>query len=108
MSTVNAYVRYKQTANLSNRCYVRARLPSSATYFASFPNTAAHFAKLAKIQLAMPVLSIGWAKANGLALRAQVKLVASDVTAVVLKGTGHRVLEERRDETIAALVRSLQ
>jgi len=44
----------------------------------------------------------------GEALGAQVKLVASDVTVVVLKETGHWILEERPEETIAALTRFLQ
>ncbi len=35
------------------------------------------------------------------------KLVASDVTAVVLKDTGHWVLEENAKETIDALVKFL-
>jgi pimeloyl-ACP methyl ester carboxylesterase len=41
-------------------------------------------------------------------LGAQTKLVASDVTVIVLKDTGHWMLEERPDETIAALTRFLQ
>jgi pimeloyl-ACP methyl ester carboxylesterase len=44
----------------------------------------------------------------GDALGAQTKPVATDVTVVVLKDTGHWILEERQDETIAALVRFLQ
>jgi pimeloyl-ACP methyl ester carboxylesterase len=84
------------------------RMAAGFAYFASFPKTAADFAELAKTQLVIPVLSIGGEKANGAALGAQAKLVASDVTVVVLKDTGHWILEERPDETIAALVRFLQ
>jgi pimeloyl-ACP methyl ester carboxylesterase len=72
-------------------------------YFASFPKTAADFAELAKTRLPFPVLSIGGAKANGAALGAQAKLVASDVTVIVLEDTGHWILEERPEETISAL-----
>jgi pimeloyl-ACP methyl ester carboxylesterase len=36
------------------------------------------------------------------------KLIAPDVTVIVLKDAGHWILEERREETIAALVRFLQ
>ena len=36
------------------------------------------------------------------------KLVASDVKVIVLKYTGHWILEERPEETIAALVEFLQ
>jgi len=84
------------------------RMAAGFAYFASFPKTAADFAELAKTPLVIPVLSIGGDKANGSALGAQVKLVASDVTVVILKDTGHWILEERPDETISAITRFLQ
>lgn len=84
------------------------RMAAGFAYFASFPKTAADFAELAKTRLAIPVLSIGGAKANGEALGAQAKLVASDVKVVVLPDTGHWLMEERPAETIAALVSFLQ
>jgi pimeloyl-ACP methyl ester carboxylesterase len=43
----------------------------------------------------------------GEALAQQMKLVASDVTVVVLKNTGHWLLEERRKQTTDALVEFL-
>ena len=55
----------------------------------------------------MPVLSIGGEKANGEVLAHQMKLVASDVTFVVLKNTGHWVMEENPKETMDALVKFL-
>jgi pimeloyl-ACP methyl ester carboxylesterase len=84
------------------------RMAAGFAYFASFPKTALDFAELAKTRLAMPVLAIGGEKANGVALGAQAKVVATDVTVLVLKDTGHWILEERQDETIAALDRFLQ
>jgi len=95
------------------RAYTQAyarpgRMAAGFAYFASFPKTAADFAELAKTRLAIPVLSIGGDKANGAALGAQVKGVASDVTVVILKDTGHWILEERPDETISAVTRFLQ
>jgi pimeloyl-ACP methyl ester carboxylesterase len=94
------------------RAYTQAysrpgRMAAGFAYFASFPKTATDFAELAKTQLAIPVLSIGGAKANGAALGAQAKLVASDVTVIILKDTGHWILEERPEETISALDRFL-
>jgi pimeloyl-ACP methyl ester carboxylesterase len=94
------------------RAYTQAyarpgRMAAGFAYFASFPKTATDFAELAKTRLAFPVLSIGGAKANGVALGAQAKLVASDVTVVVLDDTGHWILEERPEETISALSRFL-
>jgi pimeloyl-ACP methyl ester carboxylesterase len=84
------------------------RMAAGFAYFASFPKTATDFAELAKTRLAIPVLSIGGAKANGSALGTQVKLIATDVKVVILDDTGHWILEERPQETIAALVDFLQ
>ena len=80
------------------------RMAAGFAYFASFPKTATDFAELSKTQLAIPVLSIGGGNANGAALGAQAKLVAPEVKVIVLKDTGHWILEERPQETIAALV----
>jgi len=84
------------------------RMAAGFAYFASFPKTAVDFAELSKTKLPFPVLSIGGEKANGVALGAQVKLIAPDVQVIVLKDTGHWILEERQEETIAALTRFLQ
>jgi pimeloyl-ACP methyl ester carboxylesterase len=53
------------------------------------------------------VLSIGGEKSLGNELAAQMKLVATDVTVVVLKDAGHWILEERPKETTDALVKFL-
>ncbi|HEX4584248.1 MAG TPA: alpha/beta hydrolase [Burkholderiaceae bacterium] len=84
------------------------RMAAGFAYFASFPKTAADFAELARTRLSIPVLSIGGAKANGAALGAQVRLIASDVTVVVLENTGHWIMEERPKETMDALIKFLQ
>ena len=79
------------------------RMAAGFAYFASFPKTATDFSAFAQTKLAMPLLCIGGAQANGTALGEQCKLVASDVTVNVLDGSGHWILEERQKETIAAL-----
>jgi pimeloyl-ACP methyl ester carboxylesterase len=79
------------------------RMAAGFTYFQSFPKTATDFAELAKTPLPMPVLSIGGDKANGTALGEQARLVSKDVKVVVLKDTGHWIMEERPDETMSAL-----
>jgi pimeloyl-ACP methyl ester carboxylesterase len=84
------------------------RMAAGFGYFASFPKTATDFAGLAKTRLGIAVLSIGGEKSLGEALGAQAKLVASDVTVVILKDAGHWILEEQPAETIAALTRFLQ
>ena len=83
------------------------RMRAAWGYFASWPQLAQDFAKLSQIRLTMPVLSIGGEKSLGKELAAQMKLVADDVTVVVLKDTGHWILEERPKETSDALVKFL-
>ncbi|HXN52592.1 MAG TPA: alpha/beta hydrolase [Candidatus Acidoferrum sp.] len=83
------------------------RMQAGWAYFASFPQAAKDFAQLSQTKLTMPVLSIGGEKSLGEALAQQMKLVASDVSVVVLKDTGHWVLEERPKETTDALVKFL-
>ena len=80
------------------------RMRAGWAYFVSFQKAARDFALLAETKLTMPVLAIGGEKANGEALGEQAKLVASDVTVVVLKNTGHWVLEENPKETTDALM----
>ena len=55
----------------------------------------------------MPVLSIGGEKSLGDVLGQQMKLVATDVTVVVIKNAGHWVLEEQPKDTTDALVKFL-
>ncbi len=83
------------------------RMRAAWTYFASWTRLAGDFAKLSQTKLTMPVLSIGGEKSLGNELAAQMKLVATDVTVVVLKDTGHWILEERPKETTEALTKFL-
>jgi pimeloyl-ACP methyl ester carboxylesterase len=83
------------------------RMRAGWAYFVSFPQAAKDFAELARTRLPMPVLSIGGEKANGTTLGRQVQLVASDVTVVVLKDSGHWLMEEQPEETMAALLKFL-
>jgi pimeloyl-ACP methyl ester carboxylesterase len=86
----------------------RGRMAAGFAYFKSFQKTATDFAELAKTKLGIPVLTIGGDKSLGEALGAQGKLIAPNVTVVVLKDTGHWVMEEQPKETTAALQRFLQ
>jgi pimeloyl-ACP methyl ester carboxylesterase len=83
------------------------RMRAAWAYFASWPQLAKEFAQLSQTKLAMPVLSIGGEKSLGNELAQQMKLVAIDVTVVVLQDTGHWILEERPKETTDALVKFL-
>src|SRR6476469_1237113 len=84
-----------------------SRMRAAWAYFASWPQLAKDFAQLSQTRLTVPVLSIGGEKSLGNELAAQMKLVATDVTVVVLKDTGHWILEERPKETTDALVKFL-
>ncbi len=83
------------------------RMRAGWAYFVSFQQAAKDFAQLSQTKLTMPVLVIGGEKSLGDALAAQMKLVASDVRIVVLKDTGHWVMEERPKETTEALQKFL-
>jgi pimeloyl-ACP methyl ester carboxylesterase len=83
------------------------RMRAAWAYFDSFPQTAKDFAQMAQTKLTMPVFSIGGEKSLGDALGQQMKVVSSDVTIVVLKDTGHWIIEERPKETMDALAKFL-
>jgi pimeloyl-ACP methyl ester carboxylesterase len=83
------------------------RMRAGWAYFVSFQQAAKDFAALSQAKLTMPVLAIGGEKANGTLLGQQMKIVASDPTMVVLKNTGHWVLEEQPKETTDALIKFL-
>jgi pimeloyl-ACP methyl ester carboxylesterase len=89
---------------LDRKAYTEAyskpgRMRAAWAYFASWPQLAKDFAQLSQTKLTMPVLSIGGEKSLGAELAEQMKLVATDVTVLVLK--------ERPKETIDALVKFL-
>jgi len=83
------------------------RMRAGWAYFVSFQQAARDFRELSQTKLNMPVLAIGGDKSLGEALAQQMKLVALDVTVVVLSNTGHWVLEENPKETTDALVKFL-
>jgi len=97
----------------ARRAYVLAysrpgRMAAGFSYFASFPKTARDFSALAATKLDIPVLSIGGDKSLGVALGEQSRLIARNVTVVVLKDTGHWLMEERPAETMSALTNFLE
>jgi len=93
---------------LYTAAYARpGRMHAGWQYFVSFQQAAKDFAQLSQTKLTMPVLAIGGEKANGKLLGDQMKLVATDATMVVLKNTGHWVLEENPKETTDALMKFL-
>ena len=83
------------------------RMRAGWAYFVSFGQAAKDFAQLSQMKLSMPALAIGGDKANGELLGQQMKIVASDAQVVVLKKTGHWVLEENPKGTTDALMNFL-
>jgi pimeloyl-ACP methyl ester carboxylesterase len=83
------------------------RMHAGWAYFVSFLQAARDFSQLSQTKLTMPVLTIGGDKSLGEALGQQARLVATDATVVILKNTGHWVLEENPKETTEALQKFL-
>jgi len=83
------------------------RMHAGWEYFVSFQQAAKDFAQLSQTKLTMPLLTIGGDKSLGAPLGEQAKLVATNVTVVVLKNAGHWVLEEQPQQTTDALQKFL-
>jgi pimeloyl-ACP methyl ester carboxylesterase len=77
-------------------------------YFKAFEQDAADFQELAKTKLNMPVLVIAGEKSGGNFLIDQTKLVANNVTGVVIKGAGHWLMEEAPKDVIPVLTSFVQ
>lgn len=83
------------------------RIHAAWEYFVSWPQAARDFAQMARTKLTMPVLSVGGDKSLGGPLAAQMKLVATNVTVVIVKNSGHWILEEQPKQTTDALLNFL-
>jgi pimeloyl-ACP methyl ester carboxylesterase len=75
--------------------------------FRAFPKDAEDFAGFAKAKLAMPLLVLSGEKAGGPFLIEQGKMVATNVEGVLIKGSGHWLMEEATDQVIPKLVEFL-
>ena len=83
------------------------RMRAAWEYFVSFIQAAKDFHEMAKTRLTMPVLSIGGDKSLGVPLGEQAKLVATDVSVVVVEDSGHWIMEEQPKQTMDALLKFL-
>lgn len=83
------------------------RMRAGWAYFVSFQQAAKDFAQLAQRKLAMPVLTIGGDKSLGEFLGNQMKVVATNVTSVTVKNSGHWIMEEQPQQTMDALLKFL-
>ena len=75
--------------------------------FRAFAKDADDFAGLAATKLQMPLLVLSGEKAGGPFLIEQGKMVASNVEGVLVKGSGHWLMEEAPDQVIPKLVEFL-
>jgi pimeloyl-ACP methyl ester carboxylesterase len=75
--------------------------------FRAFPKDAADFAQFAKTKLTMPMLVLSGEKAGGPFLIEQGKMVATSVEGVLVKGSGHWLMEEAPDQVLPILVEFL-
>jgi quercetin dioxygenase-like cupin family protein len=73
-------------------------------YFRNFERDAEDFARLSSTRLTMPVLVLTGEKASGQFLIDQGNLVATNVKGVIVKGSGHWLIDEAPDQVIPALV----
>ncbi len=72
--------------------------------FRNFEQDAKDFVALAQTKLKMPMLVLTGEKASGSFLIDQGRLVAEDVTGVVIEGSGHWLMDEARDKVVPKLV----
>ena len=72
--------------------------------FKAFDQDAKDFAALAKTKLTMPMLVLTGEKASGEFLIQQARMVADNVEGVVVKGSGHWLMDEARDQVAPKLV----
>lgn len=73
-------------------------------YFRNFEQDAQTFAQFAKTPLPMPMLVLAGEKASGESLIAQGRLVAPNVEGVIIKGSGHWLMEEAPTVVMPKLV----
>ena len=75
--------------------------------FRAFERDAEEFARFARTPLSMPMLVLTGEKASGDVLIQQGRLVATNVEGVVVRGSGHWLMEEAPDQVIPKLVEFL-
>src|ERR1700736_1476240 len=80
------------------------RMAAGMEVFRAFPKDAEDFAQFAETRLTMPLLVLSGEKAGGPFLIEQGKMVASNVEGVLVKDSGHWLMEEASDQVIPKLV----
>jgi len=73
-------------------------------YFSDFEHDAADFGPMSQTKLAMPVLTMAGQYSAGEFLGKQISLAATDVQSIIVKGSGHWLIDEAPDQVVPALV----
>jgi len=99
----------KSVSERDRRFYAKAYAQPGAMragfeVFRAFEQDGKDFADLAKTKLTMPMLVLAGEKASGDFLIQQGRLVADNVEGVVIKGSGHWLIDEAPDQVIPKLV----
>lgn len=102
----------KSVPEADRRFYAKAyaqpgHMKAGMEVFRAFPKDAEDFAGFAKTKLMMPMLVLSGEKAGGPFLIEQGKMVATNVEGVLIKGSGHWLMEEAPDAVIPKLVEFL-
>ena len=101
--------RTKSVSERDRRFYARAYAQPGAMaagfeVFKAFEQDAKDFQELSKSKLTMPMLVLSGEKASGEFLIGQARLVADNVEGVIVKGSGHWLMDEARDQVVPKLV----
>jgi pimeloyl-ACP methyl ester carboxylesterase len=101
--------RKKSVSEADRRIYAKAYAQPGAMragfeVFRAFEQDAKDFQALANTKLKMPMLVLTGEKASGAFLIEQGRLVDDNVEGVVVKGSGHWLMDEARDQVVPKLV----
>lgn len=101
--------RTKSVSERDRRIYAKAYARPGAMragfeVFKAFEQDARDFAAFAKTKLTMPMLVLSGEKAGGQFLIDQGRMVDDKVEGVIIKGSGHWLIDEAPDQVIAKLV----
>jgi pimeloyl-ACP methyl ester carboxylesterase len=77
------------------------------SYFSDFERDAADFGPMSQTKLTMPVLTMAGQYSAGEFLGKQISLAATDVKSIIIKGSGHWLIDEAPDQVVPALVEFL-
>jgi pimeloyl-ACP methyl ester carboxylesterase len=99
----------KSVSEADRRFYTKAfaqpgAMKAGFEVFRAFDQDAKDFAALAGTKLKMPMLVLTGEKASGEFLIQQACMVADNVEGVVVKGSGHWLMDEARDQVVPKLV----